>query len=384
MAQSFIRILVACTLILCPGCSALRVSSPLHPGELDTPTFARTASRMNSLPINLSPPLTLLWQQDLTAGIGSGSPLLVENIIFVGNLRGELYALDALTGKRHGWATLGGSIEGTPVIDSDLAIVPLAGSRESLIGYDLVNANVRWRATLGDIHGSPLLMGMHVFVGNTQGTFFAVDEWTGDVLWRFELPHNTTLKGIRSSAAGWSHHVVFGADDGALYDLDATTGTMRWRYVVDGAIQASASIADSSVFVGTLKGTVYSIRLSDGTLRWSHSTGTSVYALPLVQSGLCIFGTTGGMVLALDQSTGATVWSCDVHSPVNSGILGVNDVLYVGTLEKELIAIDPAKGSILWRETVSGRIKTTPIAWTNCLIIATDDRLIQAFTGRGQ
>jgi outer membrane protein assembly factor BamB len=62
----------------------------------------------------------------------------------------------------------------------------------------------------------------------------------------------------------------------------------------------------------------------------------------------------------------------------------VNDVLYVGTLEKELIAIDPAKGSILWRETVSGRIKTTPIAWTNCLIIATDDRLIQAFTGRGQ
>ena len=384
MARSFIRGLVACTLILSPGCSVLKLPSPLHPGELDTPTFARTASRVNTLPITLSPPLTLLWQQDVTAGIGSGSPVLVEHTLFVGNLRGELYALDALTGKKQGSVSLGSSIEGTPVIDRDLAIVPLAGSRESLVGYDLVNAKVRWRAALGDIHGSPLLMGMQVFAGNTQGTFFAVDEWTGDVRWRFELPHNTTLKGIRSSAAGWPPHVVFGADDGALYDLDAATGTMRWRYVVDGAIQASASIADSSVFVGTLTGTVYSIRLSDGTLRWSHNTGSSVYGPPLVQSGLCIVGTTGGMVLALDQSTGATVWSCDVRSPVNSGILGVNDVLYVGTLRKELIAIDRAKGSILWRETVSGRIKTTPIAWSHRLIIATDDRLIQAFTEGGQ
>lgn len=86
----------------------------------------------------------------------------------------------------------------------------------------------------------------------------------------------------------------------------------------------------------------------------------------------------------MDQASGATVWSCDTHSPVNSGILGTNGVLYVGTLKKELIAIDPAKGSILWRETVSGRIKTTPIAGTNRLIIATDDRLIQAFAGGGQ
>jgi eukaryotic-like serine/threonine-protein kinase len=384
MARSFIRGLVASLLMLGPGCNILKLPSPLHPGELDTPTFGRTAVRMNTIPVNLSPPLTLSWQQDVTAGIGSGSLLLVDSTLFVGNLRGELYALSVLTGKRYGWVSLGGSIEGAPVVDRELAIVPLAGSRASLIGYDLVNARIRWQAELGDLHGSLLLMDTHVFAGNTQGAFFAVDELTGNVLWRFELPHNTALKGIRSSAAGWSNHVVFGADDGAVYDLDAATGAVRWRYAVDGAIQASASIADSSVFVGTLKGTVYALRLADGTLRWSHSSGSSIYAPPLVQSGLCIFGTTGGMVLALDQSTGATVWSCDIHSPINSGILGANNVLYLGTLKKELIALDPVKGSIVWRETVSGRIKTTPIAWTNRLIIATDERLIQAYAGSGQ
>jgi len=371
-------------LVLSAGCSILKLAAPLHPGDLDTPTYARTAARTNGYPVTLSPPLTPAWQQDVTAGIGSGSLLVVENTLFVGNLRGELYALDALTGKRVGWVSLGGSIEGAPVIDHELAIVPLAGSRESLIGYDLLSARIRWRAVLGDIHGSLLLMGGNIFAGNTQGTFVAVDEWTGDERWRFELPHNTALKGIRSSAAGWSNHVVFGADDGALYDLDAATGALRWRVAVDGAIQASASIADSSVFVGTLKGTVYSIRLSDGALQWSHIAGSSIYAAPLLRSGLCIFGTTGGMVLALNQSTGAIVWSCEIHSPINSSILGTDAALYVGTLKKELIAIDPAKGSILWRETVSGRIKTAPILWRNRLIIATDDRLVQAFSGKEQ
>jgi len=381
MARSLAFSVSACLLLLGEGCSGLRLPVALQPGELDTPTFARSALRVNALPVTVTPPLKLVWQYDITAATGSGSPLLVDSIVFVGNLRGELYALDVRTGKRLGWVSLGASIEGTPAIERDLAIVPVAGSRESLVCFDLVAGSVRWRAAFGDIHTSPLLMDARVFVGNTRGTFFAVDKLTGVMLWSFELPHNTALKGIRSSAAGWLQHVVFGADDGALYDLDPGTGSLHWRYQVDGAIQAAPSIADSSVFVGTLRGTVYAIRLADGSLVWRRETGSSVYAPPLIHSGLCIFGTTGGTVFALDQQTGTTVWSCNIHAPVNSGVLAVNNALYVGTLRKELIAIDPANGTILWRETISGRVKTTPIAGGNRLIVATDDRLIQVFGG---
>ncbi len=381
MARSLVLNLSVCVLLLGAGCSSLRLPLALHTGELDTPTFARSALRVNALPVTVTPPLTLVWQYDISAATGPGSPLLVDSIVFVGNLRGELYALNLRTGKRIGWVSLGASIEGTPAIERDLAIVPLAGSHESLVAFDLVQGTVRWRASLGDIHTSPLVMDARVFVGNTQGTLFAVDKLTGVVLWRFELPRNIALKGIRSSPAGWLQHVVFGADDGAVYDLDPGTGILHWRYEVDGAIQAAPSIADSTAFVGTLRGTVYAIRLADGSLRWRRDAGSSVYAPPLIHSGLCIFGTTGGTVFALDQRTGAIAWSCDIHAPINSGVLAVNNALYVGTLRKELIAIDPANGTILWRETLSGRVKTAPIAGGNRVIVATDDRLIQAFGG---
>ena len=379
MARSVIYGLAACACIAWTGCSTLKLPLPLSATALDTPTYAHAPSRINSIPITLQPPLRLLWQHDITAGIGSGSLLFVDNTLFVGNLRGELYALDPLTGKRYGWATLGNSIEGTPVIDRELAIVPLAGSQESLVAYDVVGAKVVWRASLGDLHASPLLLQGRVFVGNVHGRFFAVDRSTGDVLWHFDLPDNATRKGIRSSAAGSPPHVVFGADDGTLYNLDAITGRLVWKFTADGAIQAAPSIADSTVYVGTLRGMMYALRLSSGTLLWSDSADGAIYAPPLIHSGLCIFGTTGGMVTATDRHTGAQAWTCNVHSPVNAGLLGVNNLLYAGTLDKELIAIDPGQGSVVARDTVSARIKTAPIAGAGCIFIATDDRLIQAY-----
>jgi len=370
---------LVCVLVLCMGCSVLRIPRPLSVGTLDSPTFARSSTRINHIPVTLTPPLRLLWQQDVTAGIGGGSLLLVDNTLFVGNLRGELYGIDPVTGKRHGWASFGGAIEGTPVIDQSVAVVPLAGVSPSLIAYDLVAAKAVWKADLGDIHASPLLLDGRLYVGNDRGRFFAVDRSTGAILWHFDLPTNAMLKGIRSSAAGSLSHVVFGADDGFVYDLDAVSGKLRWKFTANGAIQASSCIADSSAYIGTLTGTVYALRLGSGTVRWSFDAGGAIYAPPLVKSGLCIFGTTGGVVVALNSLTGACVWACDVHSPVNSAILSVNDVLYTGTLNKELIAIDPVAGSIVWRDTVSARIKTTPVAGINRLFIATDDRLIQAY-----
>lgn len=370
---------VACALILSAGCSALRVPTALRTGQRDTPTYARTAARNNTSDILLTPPLKLLWQQDVTAGIGMGSLLYVDTTLFVGNLRGELYALNPATGKRYGWASLGGSIEGTPVIDRELAIVPLAGTRESLIAYDIVNAKPVWRAVLGDIHASPLLSLGRVFIGNVQGRFFAIDRSTGEELWHYDIPGNTALKGIRSSAASSSPHVIFGADDGAIYSLDAMSGTLRWRFECNGAVQAAPVIADSAVFAGTLKGVVHAIRLDTGRQIWSDSVGGSIYGPPLISSGHCIVGTTGGTIVALDQRNGASVWSTDVHAPVNSGLLGVRGMLYAGTLDKELLAIDPLAGNIVWKDTVSARIKTMPIAGGNRLFIATDDRLIQAY-----
>jgi eukaryotic-like serine/threonine-protein kinase len=384
MGRSFTGLLLVCLCALIIGCSALQIPAPLSIGAYDATTYASAATRVNHIPVTLTPPLRLIWQQNLTGGIGAGSLLLVDNTIFVGNLRGELYGINTTTGKRYGWATFNGAIEGTPVIDRNVAVVPLAGASPSLIAYDLVDAKTVWKAELGDLHASPLLLDGRIYIGNVQGRFFAVDHATGATLWYFDLPHNTLYKGIRTSAAGLQSHVVFGADDGSVYNLDAVTGNLRWTYATDGAIQGAPAIADSCVFVGTLSGTVYALRLDSGKLLWSHAAGGAVYAPPMVHAGLCIFGTTAGTIVALSSRTGTSVWTCDVNAPVNTAVLSVKNLLYAGTLDRELFAIDPVAGSVVWRDTVSARIKTTPVAGPGALYIATDDRLVQAYREVGQ
>jgi eukaryotic-like serine/threonine-protein kinase len=369
-----------CSLIFSAGCNILQIPTIAHRGEMDTPFYGRTPSRDNSVAIAIAPPLRLAWEVTIPAGIGPGSLLYIDSVVFVGNQRGEVQVINVRSGKKFGSTSFGGSIEGSPVIDRELVIVALAGTRESLVAYDFVNARMAWRSELGDIHASPLLLGSRLFVGNTQGTAYALERATGATVWQFDLPENTALKGIRSSAAGIGEHVIFGADDGVLYDLDARTGSVRWKVKADASIQATPSIADSVVFVGSLNGTMYAVRISDGRILWSHSLGGGVYSLPVIRSGLCIVGTTAGKIFALQQHTGAEVWSCDLQAPVSAGLLATDSVLYGGTLSKELVALSLSRGTILWREPVSGRIKTTPIVAAGRLIVATDDRSVLAYT----
>ena len=366
------------------GCGGLRLSTPLHVREGDFFMYGRSRERMNRLPVLIAPPLTLEWTQDLTAGIGDGSPVLVDSVLFVGNLRGELYALNARTGTRMGWVSLGNAIQGTPLIDGNLAIVALSGPREALVAYDLLEGKVRWKQILGDMQVSPLLIDARVYTANTSGTFFCVERATGEIRWTFDLPGNTTLKGIRSTPAGTDSGVVFGADDGAVYHLDAVTGKLRWRIAGDAAIQAPVVISRNTAFVTTLRGTIMAMDIASGTVRWTGETGHPVFGPLVVDSIRAVVGTTGGQVLAFNSSSGALLWSCDLQSPINSGLLGSDSVLYVGTLKKELVALRALDGMVLWRDAVPGRIKTTPVSGIRRIFVATDERLILSYRESGQ
>ncbi len=374
------RVTIAALLIgVLAGCGGLRLPYPLRDQEADIRTFNGNTLRNNDRQPISDPPLFLEWEQNLTAGFGEGAPLLVDSVLFLGNLRGELYAFDARTGKRYGWVGLGGAIHGAPVIDGNLAIVPLVGSRESLVAYDLLEGKTRWRQMLGDIHVSPLLLESRIFIANTAGTFYCVSREDGGELWRFDLPDNTTMKGIRSSPAGFDQSVLFGADDGFLYHLVASSGTLRWRFDAGAAVYAPAVIHQGDLFVGTLEGKILAIAMTTGTALWSYDAGGSIYGSALVDSALVIVGTTAGRVVAINRATGLLVWETDVRAPINSGIVGSGQYVYAGTLRKDLLALQRKTGEVVWRGTTGGRIKTTPIIGVGRIFVAGDNRILQAF-----
>src|SRR5437867_440168 len=133
-----VRGVVALSAILISACSGLRLPQPLTVDATDWPMFAKYEGRLNSTPEAVTPPLKLVWDFDITGGIGNGSPLVVDSVLIVGNLRGELYAINAYTGKRIGWVDLGDAIQGSPVIDANVALVALSNTELSLVAFDLV------------------------------------------------------------------------------------------------------------------------------------------------------------------------------------------------------------------------------------------------------
>lgn len=371
-------------ILLLPGCGGLRLARPVVVHGDDWPVFARTGTHIDATEETLDVPLTRAWEQDISAGVGTGTPVAINGTVFVGTLRGELYAFQASDGKRIGWTSLADALPGSPVINGVIAVVTASNTRESLIGYDLIEGRVRWRKPYGDIEVSPLHIGEHIFFGNTRGTFFSVDRITGEQIWQFELPDNTRLKGIRSSPAGTDSLIYFGSDDGALYALSASTGKLRWSTPTGGVVIASPALAYGLVFAANLSGTVCAMDADSGTVRWKFAAGSPVYANVTPVENLVIFGTTGGIIYALRANDGSVAWKTDLGSPVNSGAVVAGKTVFVGTLKKFLFALRLTDGMVTWKTEVNGRIKTAPIISGGKLYLATDERNIIAFRGAAQ
>jgi outer membrane protein assembly factor BamB len=373
-----IRIALAAALLL-GGCSGLKIprSLMLRPG--DWPMFAGSGAHINASPVTVTPPLIRVWDYDMTAGAGNGSPLIVDSVLFIGNLRGELHAVNALTGSRIGWVNLGEAIQGSPVVDGSTAFVALSNTRESLLAYDLLSGKATWRKTYGDIETSLLLVGRRLYFGTTAGVLHCVEAGSGEPAWKFELPGNTALKGIRSSPASGDTLIVAGADDGTVYAWSAASGAVRWKFPGRHPVAASPVIARGAVYAATVDGVLHALDLESGKERWSWHAAAPVYGGVTLNDSLVFVATVGGTMTAIRTADGTPAWTTSVEGPVNAAPLLAGSVLYTGTLRKRLCALRATDGALLWSTEVEGRIKTSPATALRRIYVATDNQEVLCF-----
>lgn len=374
------RIIIPFALALLISCSGLKLDQPMRSGELDWPMFGRTPSRTNATHEEVAPPLTLAWEQDISSAMGYGSPIIIDSNVVITNLRGELYVFNAFTGKRLGWVSLGDGIHGSPVIESSVVYIAAANTRESLIAYDLLEGKALWKRDYGDIEATPLLLDNKLYFGTTAGVFYCVERYRGDRQWSFLLPENRKRKGIRSSASAFENIIVFGAEDGNVYGLDAKSSRQHWSYDTGAPVFASPAIRNGVVFVGNAAGDFLALDAKTGTKLWQIAAGAPIYATASFAGEFVLIGTTGGRLFALNTADGSMKWTAEFNSVINSSAVVSGNIAYVGTLKKELHALKVHDGSTVWKQTLGGRIKTTPAVAHGRLFVATDDRMVLAFT----
>ena len=136
------------------------------------------------------------------------SPVFKDNVIYFGGDDGNVYAVDAATGRQ-----------------------------------------IWKRVTNGPVPATPAIADGTLYVGSYDGKFYAFNAQTGALEWKFATegerrfeakglhglqPKNQTIADpfdvFLSSPLVANGAVYFGSGDGNLYALDAATGDLRWKF----------------------------------------------------------------------------------------------------------------------------------------------------------
>jgi eukaryotic-like serine/threonine-protein kinase len=312
-----------------------------------------------------------------TGGRIVSSAVWHDGVVLFGSDDGNVYAVDAATGRQRWMTRTGGPVASTPAVSGERAFAVSYDGR--LYALDVHTGEVLWKfASEGErrfeargLHGmqprtqtfpdmydvylsSPLVVDGKVVFGSGDGNVYAVDAATGRLAWKF-----ATGDVVHASPAYADGLVVVGSWDGRLYALDAATGAQRWAFQAgldplihnQQGFQSSAAIADGTVYVGCRDGHLYAADLRTGALKWNVDTeGSWVNASPAVAQGRVYFATSDtARYQVVDAASGQpaqAVGSTQAYVFGSPTIAG--DTVLLGVLNGSLQARDRADGRVLW------------------------------------
>jgi outer membrane protein assembly factor BamB len=174
------------------------------------------------------------------------SPLLRNGKLYVGSWDGNVYAIDAKTGKK-AWAYQTGDR-----VNNSAAYLKgrvfIANDSGTVYAINAGSGQLAWSASEATefFYAAPVAAYGRIYIGSTDGTMYAYGAKTGNLLWA--KPLGTYIYG---SAAVYDRKVYVGTYDGKFYALDAATGDVEWQRDMPSAVHAPPTVLDGLVYVAT-------------------------------------------------------------------------------------------------------------------------------------
>lgn len=230
------------------------------------------------------------WRFALACCDGPSIALANQGLVYVGGNDGNLYALDAKTGKQR-W---------TSDFISDAPADPpgFAGARARL-----QNTKARPSALASD--GKTLYLSIF-----DQCRVVAVRADNGKRLWSFQ-----SGGWLYGSAIATDKQVFFGSQDDFFYCVDKQSGKEVWRHQTKGRIESGGVVDQKNVYFGSCDGGLYCLNQSDGKQQWRFATDpqadgrkSAIYSVPILRRGGVCFAAGEGQAYSVDCETGKLNW----------------------------------------------------------------------------
>jgi len=304
------------------------------------------------------------------------SPVWYEGVLYFGGDDGNIYAVDAASGRQNWKHETGGPVPATPAVADGMVYVPSYDGK--IYALDAKAGHLKWKFTTGgerrfeakgldgmqpknqtiadpwDVFlSSPVVVNGSVYFGSGDGNVYALGAANGNLLWKFH-----TGDVVHASPAYAAGIIYVGSWDSYFYAVDAETGKEKWRFhggedpIVHNQVgfQASPAVANGIVYTGCRDSNLYALDAATGQEKWRfNNSGSWVVVSPAVTGGKVVFATSdSSLFYALDAAAGKPIYKQDTKAYVFSSPAVADDVAYIGILNGTLEARDLNTGQLLW------------------------------------
>lgn len=274
--------------------------------------------------------------------------------VYIGNLDGIFYAIDALTGAKKWEFKTGGAIQSTPTVAN--GVVYFASWDKKIYALDAVTGSKKWESAPGLLQpfAAPAIEKGLLYYGG-EHYLFALDIATGVVKWKFQDDEVYSWEASPTVVEGIVYASIRGGGNQVgIYGLDALTGVLKWKASKTFITESSPAIANGLLYVGSEYHGFSAFDIKTGAVSWEFPDASLVNSSPTISNGLVyfgsgLFGSGTNKILALNASTGAKKWeyATDEGTVYYSSPLVADGVVYIGGKSK-LYALDATTGVKKW------------------------------------
>ena len=300
-----------------------------------------------------------------TGGMRAVGPTVADGTVYVGNGDGVVFAFDE-QGDRQWRSDLGGSVESSVALDSELGYVVVRDIDTDvveLVAFDRQNGEVAWRYELRSdrpysaLRGQPVAVDGTVYVsGETFGPDaeprrFVVAVADGTERWRQGVGADRITAPAVASGTVYVGTADQGTETGRVVALDATTGAPAWETPIKSQPASAPVVVGQEVYVATWSN-VTVLDTTDGTVL--RALGVAAGSDPIAVAENTVYAVEDDTLVAVDATTGERRWTAAepfVGTPPvvagNAVVIGANGAV---------VGLDPATGQRLWAYVVDERV----------------------------
>ena len=280
-----------------------------------------------------------LWKHGENSLRWSGGPAVLGDLLVVGTLDGEVYALSAQDGSERWHTQVSSEVITRPALSADVVVVRTVDGR--LTGLDAKDGSRKWvfdqsvpaLSLRGD--APPLIVNDTVYDGFDNGKVYAVRLADGNPLWVQTLSTGEGRTEVERLADVDGDLVAIGPNilavgyRGQVAEFAAENGRPMWQR--DVSSYGGVAAADNAVVLADADGNVWAFDRETGSSLWKQDQLKYRWlSTPAVQGKYVVIGDSEGFVhwLSLDEGKFAARERLS-KKPIESTPLVIGDTVYV-------------------------------------------------------